>query len=309
MPEKVFLVCIKRTKWERDLKEYQSIKELKSIYRQQNYIFKKIYSSHVRQKKAFEKIYKHLQNYADFIYREDLHIPLVEKYPFFIIFGGDNHFIYNSRFANNQPIIGINSDPQTSTGALLYFITDSFINAFYKHYFEKKNYKIEEWSLIEGTIYYPDGSMIQTGPCISEAIVRNEFPDAMSRYLIRINNEKWEEQKSSGLLIATGAGSSGWFYNALPHSLQIFENPVFPKNANYFKSIAREPGFNRIPTFRYLYNTIYEKETLEVISEMDGVLVIDSHKECVFPFPQAAKVIFRLSSKRLKVVQNTFKQE
>jgi hypothetical protein len=56
--------------------------------------------------------------------------------------------------------------------------------------------------------------------------------------------------------------------------------------------IAREPGFNRIHKFKYLYCTIREKEELEITSEMDGVIVVDSHPECMFLFHPAQEQFF-----------------
>lgn len=298
---KLFLTSIKRTKWERDLQKYGSVKELKKIYRLQNYIFQRVYSSHVRQRKALETLQNKIHSISDFIYREELSIPKVKEYPFLISFGGDNHFIYTARFAQ-QSIIGINSDPLTSKGSLLYFDINSFLE-FYEKDYEKKNYTIEKWSMIEGIIEYPDNSTISTGKCISEVTIRNEFPDSMSRYLIRIQQEEWEEQKSSGLLLSTGVGSTGWFYNSLPHSIQIFDDPVFPKDASFFKSIAREPGLNRVQKYKFLYCTIYKTQMLEIISEMDGVIVIDSHPECLLPFPPGSKAKFLLSNEKLHVIR------
>lgn len=301
--KKQFLVSVKRTKWERDLQKYGSVKELKKIYKLQNNIYKRVFESHVRQSQALEKLYKEIEKVSDFLYREELSIPVIKKYPFLISFGGDNHFIYTARFAQ-QKIIGINSDPLTSKGALLYFNTETFLEFYKKDFINNHKYLVEEWSLIEGIIEYPDKTKISTGKCISETIIRNEFPDSMSRYFIKINKNEWEEQKSSGLLLSTGVGSTGWFFNCLPHSIQIFEDPTFPKNANYFKTIAREPGFNRTHKFKYLYCTVYEGQKLEIISEMDGVVVIDSHPECIFSFTPGTKASFYLSNEKLKVIRN-----
>lgn len=299
--QKKFLVSIKRTKWERDLQIYGSVKELKKIYRLQNHIFKRVYSSHVRQMRNYEKLHKIIHKDAEFVYREELSIPHAKLFPLLVSFGGDNHFIYTARFAS-QPIIGINSDPQTSTGALLYYNIEKFIKDYKQNYFFSNQLKVEHWTLLEGIIEYPNTSRIPLGKCISETIIRNEFPDHMSRYFIRKKNAPFEEQKSSGLILATGAGSTGWFYNCLPNSIQIFEDPIFPKNAPYFKIIAREPGFNKIHKFKYLYSTIYENEVLEIISEMQGTIVMDSHPECMFSFPPGAKALFKISSETLKVI-------
>jgi hypothetical protein len=296
--QKDFLVCKKRTKWQRDLERFGSAREVRRLYRLQNHIFRRVYGSHLRQLASLELLEKALADRADFIYREELSSDLVSRYGALVSLGGDNHFIYVARFTGDKPLIGINSDPVTSSGALVYFTARSFLEHTRNPHFPDR---LERWTMIEGQIHYPDGSTIRIGPCISETGIRNAFADAMSRYYLRINDEPWEEQKSSGLLLATGAGSTGWFHNCLPHSMQIYEDPTFGRDEQIFRFVAREPGFHRQHYYRYLYRSLNRGDTLEIISEMDGEIIIDAQPETRFDFGPGARAEFRLSDNHLPV--------
>lgn len=297
-----FAVAVKRTKWERDLIRFGSQEEVKKIYKIQNSAYDRVYGSHLRQIAALDQLKSALPG-ADFIYREELDNLDRTGYDALIALGGDNHFIYVAMFAGALPLIGINSDPMTSHGALIYFHSDGFIESYHSAGSKSSDlFEIENWSTIGCDLVYPDGTIVQTGPSISEISIRNDFPDAMSRYLIRIDDGKTEEQKSSGLLLATGAGSTGWYRNALPAEVLESGDAIFPRDAPFFRAVAREAG-HRGRSYRNSYNEVAEGHSLEVISEMEGVITIDCHPERSFPFPPGCIARFYVSRQRLNVVR------
>ncbi|MBU43648.1 MAG: NAD+ kinase [Spirochaetaceae bacterium] len=303
----MFVICIKRTKWQRDLERYGDQDFLKRIYDLQNHAFEKVHSSHERQIQNLEKLQSHLPE-AQYIFREDLVAFEPKPGQTLISLGGDNHFVYCARFAGNEPILAINSDPATSTGSLLYFDTESFLKKLERWKdpstpIQPEITRQEAWTMIEAELQYPDGRIIRTGPCISEISIRNAFPDAMSRYVLSVEDEPPEEQKSSGLLIATGAGSTGWFRNCLPPSIQRTSRATFGREDPSYRIVAREPGFKAGRKYRYRYRNL-ETQQLRVISEMDGEFTIDAHEERRFPFPPATQAIIQLSEQRLHVVRD-----
>ena len=303
----MFVVCAKRTKWQRDLERYGDQDFLKRIYELQNNAFEKVFTSHERQLENLETLRNRLPE-ADFIFREDLVAFEPRPGQILVSLGGDNHFVYCARFAGNEPILAINSDPQTSTGSLLYFDTDSFLKKLNRR---KSNEaalhpeisRKEAWTMVEAELQYPDGRIIRTGPCISEISIRNAFPDAMSRYVLSVDGEPPEEQKSSGLLIATGAGSTGWVRNCLPPSIQRTSHATFGREENLFRIVAREPGYRAGRKYRYRYRSL-ETQQLKVISEMDGEFTVDAHEERRFPFPPATQATIQISEQRLHVVRD-----
>jgi hypothetical protein len=216
-----------------------------------------------------------------------------------ISIGGDNHFIHISHYADDSHfIMGINSDTATSSGALLQFDPASFREAA-KGGLDTSRFDYEEWTRIDGELIYPDGRKTRTVPCTSEISVRNSYPDTMSRYLIRKEGTEWEDQKSSGLILSTGAGSTGWFKNCL--SAEDRSKAVFPKDASFFKFVAREPGSRN--KYKFMMGDVERGSYLELISEMEGEISIDANPDRTFEFAPGCTARFYLSESRLKVVK------
>ena len=296
---KRFLVVVKRTKWERDLIRYGSAETARKVYALQNDAYDRVFASHDRQKANLEALQAALP--ARYINRSELPFVAHSEYDFLVSFGGDNHFVYVSHFADHKPLLGLNSDPATSTGALLYFAPDDFLAAAQKLQ-QGAAPRIEEWTRVEGTLDYPDGRRLRTGPCTSEITVRSQFHDYISRYLIVVGGQgELEEQKCSGLLIATGAGSTGWYRNCQTRPDADYS---FPKDAPFFRAIVREPGMRARTSYRYLNPEVSEKEELRVISEMDGEITVDANPDRTFDFPPGCVAAFRLTKDRLHIVHS-----
>ena len=128
----------------------------------------------------------------------------------------------------------------------------------------------------------------------------------MSRYLIRkrlAHSEEgappFKEEKCSGLLCATGAGSTGWFKSCLP--VEERNHAVFSRSAPFFEYLARE-ALQPMPPAR-----VQSDEALEIISEMDGEIVADSDHELSFSFPYGARAILKLAGERLSHRSQAYK--
>lgn len=293
------LIVVKRTKWERDLVRYGSARTAKKVYARQNHAYDRVHDSHKRQISALDRIKKELPA-ARFLYREEL--PFVDPADFDLVvsFGGDNHFVYVSHFAEGRPLLGLNSDPDSSTGALLYFNPEEFLQQIPRAS-DPQALELETWSRIRCSIDYPDGRILDAGCCTSEISVRSGFHDYISRYLITKEGDEWEEQKSSGLLLACGAGSTGWYRNC--HPAEQHDSIVFPKDADFFRGVARETSSRARKRKRYLAPTVRRGETLLVVSEMDGEVTIDAEPDRTFDFPPGARASFRLDGEPLRVVR------
>ncbi len=330
--ERIFVV-VKRTKWERDRVRYGSARTAKKIYsrqsNQQHNAYERVYQAHERQIRNLDALRAALPD-ARYIQREEL--PYLENggYDLMISFGGDNHFVHVSHYVPaGRPILGLNSDPQSSTGALLYFSPNEFLKkipallesaplATTNANGSAKNgaavesaIQCEDWTRIGCEIETPEGRRKKLPPCISEITVRSTFHDYVSRYMIRKTTgpansnggeEKWEEHKNSGLLLSCGAGSTGWYRNCQPISQQA--KAAFPKDADFFRTVAREVGSRARRSFEYIQTTVADGETLSVVSEMDGDITVDADPERVYAFPPGSVAHFRLSGERLRVVRS-----
>ncbi len=293
------LIVIKRSKWERDLERFGSPEAVRELYFIQNDAYAKVYQSHLRQCAALEAMRAALPQ-AHFVLRRQLPGLDVSAYPYVISLGGDNHFVYCSHFVGDRPLAGINSDPETSIGALLYFTVPVFLEALSPKV--PPVFDLDEWTRISCELLGPHGEHRRTDPCTSEISIRNDYPELTSRYLLRVNGGPWEEQKSSGLLLATGTGSTGWYRNCFPPSER--GPAAFVRSSPFFRFFAREVGAPPGRGKKYLSGQIDEEGVLEIVSEMDGMISVDAHPESTFPFPPAWRARFSLARERLRVIRD-----
>ena len=298
----------KRTKWERDYKRYGSADAIRALFSHNQNIYERIFNAHKRQMRNFINI-KNSFSRIQFVEIEDLEEIDLQKVKLLVSFGGDNHFIHVSQFVDKQIILGVNSDVQSSTGALLYFDTRKFIASMHKLFEEKETFSrsdffIEKWTRVEGHIEIPQQkNKIQIQPCISEITIENQNQNHMSRFFVRKEeDERWEELKCSGYLVVNGTGSSGWYANAHP----LLIHSKFLREGIFFRALARELYItSKDPierNLRYWNPEIKANEKLEVLSAMEGQIRVDANSKYSYSFPPGAKAIFYLSSHKLPVV-------
>jgi NAD kinase len=287
------LIIQKKSKFELDIDRYKSLDEYRRICDLQNHLFDRIHESHIRQEESRAILRERIFPNGEFVFRDDLKYRNLLDYDFLVSLGGDNHFTYVAHEALQSTILGCNSDPETSVGALLGFdlhsLEDLILNG-------GGLAKKEDWTLIFTTIHYPSGEVVQTFPAVSEISIRNNSPDLISRYIVKMDNSV-EEQKSSGLLIYTGAGSTGWVASCYPK-----KTGPFPKNQRYFQVYAREPRRKDKTWEHFDLIDFRVEDRFEVISEMNGGISIDSLTERNYDFPPGARAVFHMGKERLKVL-------
>jgi NAD kinase len=287
------LIVMKKTKYELDMNTYQDLDFYKKICLIQNDSFNKIHSSHLRQLESREILKKEIFPEGNFIFRDQLEKLDLSKFSVIVALGGDNHFTYVAHHCTNNKILGCNSDIQTSFGALLSFNPITLKDTVKQDW---KNTSLENWSLISVAIEYPDGKKIQTVNAVSEISIRNANPDLTSRYVI-MHEDKKEEQKSSGLLLYTGAGSTGWYASCKNDD---DEHSSFLKSANFFRVYARELSRKARQKFKLTDFTVVK--SCQIISEMNGGISIDALPERIYPFPPGSIATIYLSNEKLKVI-------
>jgi NAD kinase len=292
-PFRKILVVLKRTKYELDLAHFYFDSEiLNKIYSLQNNTKDRVIESHNRQINARKQLKEFLGNESYFIFREEIESINTTDYDLVISLGGDNHFTFVAHKTFENLIIGCNSDKETSVGALLGYNPDSLIQEIQNQW---KNSEIQEWILLTSKIQYPDGRLVETLPAVGEISIRNNNPDLTSRYIIQYESDS-EEQKSSGLLLYNGAGSTGWVASCNPRKFGSF-----PKNSDYFAVYSREIR-HKDPNEKSLLYDFKLKDKVTITSLMNGGLSIDSLSERTYPFPPGSKVEVSISPKRLKVL-------
>jgi len=203
-----------------------------------------------------------------------------------ISIGGDGTFIEAAQLIEDDtPILGVNSDPSTSEGAH---------TAATRHDFRKKlglilngDFSVEKW-----TRFRPILGKRKLPLSLNEIYIGAEHLFSTSRYAVTFHDRR-EEQKSSGILIATGCGSTAWYSSA--------GGRPFSKMAHEGRFIVREPYCGHLVCGRTVQGIFKPGESVIMESKMrDGIVVVDSAK--VFKFPKGSVVRIDVSDKPLHVI-------
>lgn len=129
------------------------------------------------------------------------------RYGLVVSVGGDGTFLEAARGAGGRPVLGVNSDPERSAGTFCAADARSFpakLRAFLRGRVK---------TLLLSRIAMRLNGRPLGYPVLNEVLVTHRRPAAMSRYWLRVGRAR-EEQRSSGLWVATAAGSTGAIQSA-----------------------------------------------------------------------------------------------
>ena len=288
-----------------------SLAELKEIYADKDpETGNALFEAYRQQKLALKEIQRHFKQDQFLTSDELMEDPsLLNKAGAIIAFGGDDHLKFISHFIKSDvPLIGVNSDPKFSFGWLLgYWYTEL---KELKNALSKGDYKFEPWSRLKIEV---DGKEL---PPTFDLFLGESKRKLMSRHMLsRGENgsiENLGRQKGSGLLITTGAGSTGWFnseawplyprgtrFGADARYGRFFNTGISGSNGG-----ASERASNQIKLPKNWEGLIYPGQKLVIKSQNrnDGIATTDSIEE--FPFTRASTATVSIDPNPIWIILN-----
>ncbi|PJZ71225.1 NAD+ kinase [Leptospira perolatii] len=118
-----------------------------------------------------------------------------------ITLGQDGLVVNTAKYLNGQPILAFNPDPERFDGILLPFLPDhapNVIHSVFKSKFKTQNISMAQASLTDGQKLYAFNDLFIGAKSHTSA-----------RYTLRFGDRQ-ERQISSGIIVSTPAGSTGW---------------------------------------------------------------------------------------------------
>ena len=203
-----------------------------------------------------------------------------------IAIGGDGTMLRTSSYIVNENLVAINADMKESEGALC--------NLNEKNIEGLEQILRGEYSTLKRTraVVHINGKRLRE-LALNEAYIgkMNEFDTA--HYIINFEGIS-EEHRSSGGIVATGSGSSGWYHSA--------QGERFKHDAEELRFLVREPVKGRVFRPTILQGVIGKYEKISFISTRDygGVIALDGYK--VYDFNNKDIATVELSEKYLHVL-------
>lgn len=248
--------------------------------------------------------------------RQFIEKSFLATYQFFekdlvVTIGQDGLVINTAKYLNGQPIVAINPDAKRIDGVLATFnlaeASQKIHQALTTQTLQIKKISMAQARLNDGQTLYAVNDLF-IGP----------QSHTSARYEVRLAG-KSEIQSSSGIIVSTGAGSTGWLQSIVTGSVSITGGLVgknlsapdpkaykldWESNELYFS--VREPFISKTSKAEIVFGKIHLGQHLQIISQMPerGVIFSDGIERDFLDFNSGAIASIGLSDRKACLVMN-----
>lgn len=234
--------------------------------------------AHERHLEAIEQVKNTLgEKNIDFISigRSELSDELL-KDRLVITVGGDGTLLDASHHCLNSPIIGVNSDTKLSVGALCAADKDNF-SAILE---EILSGKIKPRPIARLSISMDE--KVVSPLALNDILICNKNPAAMTRFWIS-KDKKTEHHRSSGLWVATAAGSTGGIFSSGGKPIDFYAQQGIFRVREPYASDTKKPEL--------LFGSFVDEKLLVKSDMGEGKLFIDGpHRSIDIDFGQTVEI-------------------
>jgi len=226
------------------------------------------------------------------ILRSELSRFVFERRDIVVAIGQDGLVANVAKYLDGQPLIGVNPDPALYDGSLVPHAPDS-VQCLLMECAEHRA-RIESRTMVEALL--DDGQRLLA---LNEIFIGQRTHQS-ARYRIVLGGHE-ERQSSSGIIVATGTGSTGWArsINLERDNALVLPAPEDLTLAFFVREAFPGSGFSVNSTMGLLQAS----EMLGVLSEMhEGVIFGDAIEDDRLEFSWGKRVSVRSAHERLQFV-------
>lgn len=196
-----------------------------------------------------------------------------------VVLGQDGLVANVLKYLDSQPVLGVNPDRDRWEGILLPFDV-SDLNRVIPDVFDQKR-EIRHITMAKATL-----NTGQTLYGVNDLFIGPKTHTS-ARYQIRIG-EKMEHHSSSGIIVSTGLGATGWLRSIIAGAtgiasqvtgrpIQVKQKSAFAWDSNYLYFSVREPWPSKTSSAELSFGKITPRKPLQLVSAMpeNGVIFSD----------------------------------
>lgn len=225
--------------------------------------------------------------------------------------GPDGLVVNIAKYLNGQPLLSVNPDVRRIDGILVPFRAEQAqmaVRSVLRGQFSCKQISMAHVKLNDGQTLYGFNDLFL-----------GQKTHQSARYRLTLAGRS-EDQSSSGIIVSTGVGSTGWLRSVLTGAAGVVEalldkpmaakvEPVrtqyrFDWEADYLRYSVREPFVSKSSSAKLVFGSIAVGQEMEVVSSMpqNGVIFSDGIEEDYLPFNSGAIARIGVAEKRVKLV-------
>lgn len=262
-----------------------------------------------RYKKAAEKAEAMLAQHARVQVVDRIFVPnfIFGPKDTVVALGQDGLVANVMKYLDGQPLIGVNPDTERWEGVLLPFTVDDLYHLIPDVLAKKR--RLKTVTMAEATL--------NTGETIRGVndLFIGPKSHTSARYHLRIGGQS-ENHSSSGIIVSTGLGSTGWFRSVVAGASGIATaiskrqrfvqaDMSFEWDAEHLYFSVREPWPSTTSRADIVFGTITRSEPLVLVSQMPehGVIFSDGIETDFVRFNAGTEATISLSGKRGYLVE------
>ena len=219
-----------------------------------------------------------------------------------VVLGQDGLVANTLKYLDGQRVVAINPDPARWDGVLLPFTISDLRRIMAEE--TKRQRPIKLVTMAKATL-----NTGQTLHAVNDFFI-GQRSHVSARYQISVGGQE-ERQSSSGIIVSTGLGSTGWLKSVyagwatathclLGRDVTPVGDGSFPWDARYLHYFVREPYPSRTTQARLVIGKIAEGGRMRVISEMpdNGVVFSDGVEADYLAFNSGTEATIGVAEKQ-----------
>ena len=228
-----------------------------------------------------------------------------------VVLGQDGLVANTLKYAGERPVVGVNPDPKRFDGVLLPFLVKDLKNVMPETLKDKRACK--QVTMAQATLN--DGRKLYA---VNDFFV-GPRSHVSARYVIQ-HGKREETQSSSGVIVSTGLGSTGWLKSLLTGADAVSaavhgergkkvetEKPPLPPmgwDADYLYFTVREPFPSRTTAATVVFGAVTAREPLKLSSQMaeNGVIFSDGIEADFLEFNSGAQAQIGVAERKGRLV-------
>jgi NAD kinase len=223
-----------------------------------------------------------------------------------VVLGQDGLVANTLKYLDGQPVLGVNPDPMRWDGLLLPFNPKSLPKVIGEALRNKR--PIKRVSMAKATLN--TGAVIHA---VNDLFIGPQS-HVSARYVLQAE-EREERQSSSGIIVSTGMGSTGWLKSlysgclgaASALGLEPAERTIdmsFAWDADYLRYFVREPFPSRTTGATIVAGLVSDTQPLTIVSEMPehGVIFSDGIEADFLEFNAGTRAVVTVAERQGSLV-------
>lgn len=331
MSEHKLILVKRRTRLEELIVRYNTVQQAQFYIERLGADFSDYVEEDRRYKQSIQLAQQQLSQLGRVQMIDREHVPnfIFGEQDIVVVVGQDGLVANTLKYVTEQPLIGVNPDPMRWDGVLLPFTVEDL--SFIVPDVIRRQRALKEVTLAK--VELNDGQVLYG---VNDLFIGRKT-HVSARYEVRLGAST-ENQSSSGIIVSTGMGSTGWFKSVLAGASGIVRSAAwqhvsrgehqqltsdersvdlrgtasegglnkneFSWDSPYLYFTVREPFPSRTTAANLVFGQIHAKQPLHIVSQMpeDGVIFSDGVEQDFLEFNSGVQATIGLAEKRGQLV-------